>query len=129
MQAQLSPLFYLLPQPLDLKSKIEDCLLAPSKIKDSEVLQVASHIFGHPFASVNELREFVELSPSEVVKLESPSEDLEQQLSYVTTNLGDGYQYTHNVAVEEPPGYPLLFFLQRCCPRYVACHIKPTLKE
>ena len=43
-----------------LGSKIEDFLLPPSKVKESEIIGVAGHLFGcSSFASCSEIKEFV----------------------------------------------------------------------
>lgn len=89
------------PQPLTLGSRIEEYLLAPSKVKETEVVKVACYIFGEDFASPSEIKEFVaQHIQSEAV--ESQHSATEDQFFQVLT---DTFTWTHNVSEEEPPGY------------------------
>lgn len=79
-----------------MTAKIEEYLLAPSKIKDTEVLQVASHIFGKFFASVNEIKEFVEvLRPQNASGVVEPQESCDPQESCnISALMADNYDWT-----------------------------------
>ena len=90
-----------------MEEKLENYLVAPSKIRDSDVQLIAQHMFGRPFASHNEVREFAgeraEVPQSHIASKVEPAD-----LTQVVNLLARSYAVTHNLAVEEPPGYLLL---------------------
>ena len=115
-----------------LESKIEEYLLAPSKVKKTEVLQVARYIFGtQDLASTSEIKQLVTNQQSAAVEPAAvESQDSDADLDLVFTQLTDTFNWTHNLAEEEPPGYlPLgilvVFFgkkLSEALDRTYKCH-------
>ena len=112
-----------------LESKIEEYLLAPSKVKKTEVIQVARYIFGtQDLASTSEIKELVTNQSAAVESQDSDAEDVACNL--VFTQLTEIFNWTHNLAEEEPPGYlPLgnlvVFFgkkLSEALDRTYKCH-------
>ncbi len=90
--------------------------LAPSKVKDTEVVQAAGYIFGLPsFAHIREFEQqhtrLVEShqtpsSPSQhaPAAVESQHSNADELCRLVFTQLTDTFAWTHNLADEEPPG-------------------------
>jgi len=121
-------------QPPTLESRIEEYLLPPSKVKKTEVIQVARYIFGtQDLASTSEIKELVTnqsaaVEPAAVESQDSDAEDVACNL--VFSQLTDIFNWTHNLAEEEPPGYlPLgnlvVFFgkkLSEALDRTYKCH-------
>jgi hypothetical protein len=98
--------------------------LAPSKISESDLFPVANYIFNQPFASDKEIRDFVTQNDSQVASGDAnpqatphaggPTQpDLQHHTppppnvvySAIVTQMADTYEWTHNLAVEEAPGY------------------------
>ena len=118
-----------------LGSKIEDFLLPPSKVKESEIIGVAGHLFGcSSFASCSEIKEFVAQNEKATPdhsqsQKESGSEATPDPACAVTHNvseeeapgclpLADLFTVIHNVSEEEAPGYlPLGNIIAYFCKR------------
>ena len=94
----------------------EEYLLAPSKVKDTEVIQVACYIFDYIFCSFFEIKQFVEQPADDKSQhsdvedqsaVESQHSDVEDQSCHLvfTQLLTDTFTLTHNLTEEEPPGY------------------------
>lgn len=90
--------------------------MAPSKVKDTEVICVTEHIFGASFASNSEIKNFLEpqlpvsqelqeVSSSVATTPSHPSQHNEEKHILYCVLLTDIYTSTHNLAEEEPPGY------------------------
>ena len=103
-------------EPHTIGVKIESYLLAPSKISQSDLIPVADHIFTQSFASVNEIKEFVIRNHSQVASgpqatPHATQPDLQHhtppQNPYIAivAQMAETYEWTHNVTVEEAPGY------------------------
>ena len=90
------------PQPPTLGSRIEEYLLAPSRVKETEVVDVACYLFGEAFASPSEVKRSVQqhFRPAAVDSQHSAAEDHVYHLV-----LADTFAWTHNLSEEEPPGY------------------------
>ena len=90
------------PQPPTLGSRIEEYLLAPSRVKETEVVDVACYLFGEAFASPSEVKRSVQehFLPAAVDSQHSAAEDHVYHLV-----LADTFAWTHNLSEEEPPGY------------------------
>jgi hypothetical protein len=101
-------------QPPTLEAKIEEYLLAPSKVKKTEVIRVARYIFGtQDLASTSEIKKLVtdqsaavEPAAVEPAAVESQYSDAEDGVcNLVFAQLTDTFEWTHNLAEEELPGY------------------------
>ena len=90
-----------------MEEKIEEYLVTPSKISDSDVQPIAQYMFGRPFASHNEVKEFAGES-AEVPQSHIASKVEPDDITQVVKLLATSYAVTHNVTVEEHPGYLLL---------------------
>ena len=90
------------PQPPTLGSRIEEYLLAPSRVMETEVVYVACYLFGEAFASPSEVKRSVQqhFLPAAVDSQHSAAEDHVYHLV-----LADTFAWTHNLSEEEPPGY------------------------
>ena len=89
-------------KPPTLGSRREDYLLAPSRVKDYEVVDVACYLFGEAFASPSEVKRAVQqhFRPAAVDAQHAAAEDHMYHLV-----LADTFAWTHNLLEEEPPGY------------------------
>ena len=91
---------------------IEEYLLAPSRVKETEVVDVACYLFGEDFASPSEVKRAVQqyVRPAAVDSQQAAAEDHAYHLV-----LSDTFAWTHNLSEEEPPGYlPLGLLVVRC---------------
>ena len=126
---------------------MEEYLLAPSKVKDSQFTLVAAHIFGVPFAYDTEIKSFVAQakpqSPNSQELQEASSQELQDTLfqqeedKWFSDLLTGVYASTHALAEEEPPGYlPLGLlvvhfgqFLSRKLNATYKCHPQRTVAK
>ena len=90
-----------------MEEKLENYLVAPSKISESDVQLIAQHMFGRPFASHNEVKEFAG-ERAEVPQVHIASKVEPEDITRVVELLASSYDATHNLTVEEHPGYLLL---------------------
>ena len=102
-----------------MEEKIEEYLVAPSKISDSDVQPIAQYMFGRPFASHNEVKEFAGES-AEVPQSHIASKVEPDDITQVVEQLARSYAGIHNLTVEEPAGYQFLgelvvFFSEMLC--------------
>ena len=90
-----------------MEEKFENYLVAPSKISESDVQLIAQHLFGRPFASHKEVREFAG-ERAEVPQVHIASKVEPEDITQVVELLASSYDAIHNLAVEESAGYLLL---------------------
>ncbi len=98
--------------------------MAPSRVKDAELIPVTQYIFGVGFCSNSEIKEFLEKYQLPDSQEELPTEELQEASDSVATPshpsqhtavqpddklyhtiLTDMCRLTHNLREEEPPGY------------------------
>lgn len=117
-------------------------MVAPSKVKDAEVIRVTEHIFGVNFASNSEIKAFLQAEPQSPDSQElqeasgsvatTPSHPLQHTPAAVQQEkdelycilLTDIYASTHNLAEEEPPLGLFSSLFREISVNKIECHIQ-----